>query len=141
MVAAAPALVELPPPAEVAPEEPVEDAPPVAAPVPVAAPRPAKAPAAAPVVTAAPAAAPAATPAAAADPATAHVSVTGAVDRVSLTSGGKSYGPGKLKPGTYSVSVQFTGRSATQGVGTLTLAAGQDAVIACDAGFAMCKFK
>lgn len=147
-VAAAPTPVEAPPQAEATPEQPVEDAPPPApAPVtPVAAttPRPAKAPAPAPAPAApAPVASPTPTAAAApaAAPATAHVSVTGAVDRVSLTSGGRSYAPGDLKPGTYSVSVQFTGRSSSQGVGTLTLAAGQSTVIACDAGFAMCKFK
>jgi serine/threonine-protein kinase len=119
-----------------------ERAEPATAPRPAADPKPtpeAQPAAAKPVTDPKPAADPApATPSA---PTTAHVSVTGAVDRVVLQSGGRSYAPGALKPGTYTVSVQFSGRSASQSVGTLTLVAGQNAVIACDSGFAMCKLR
>ena len=73
--------------------------------------------------------------------ATARVSVTGAVERVVLQSGGRTYAPGALNPGTYTVSVQFAGRPSAQNMGTLTLMDGQSAVIACDAGFAMCRFR
>lgn len=71
---------------------------------------------------------------------TGQVSVTGDVQRVTLQSGGRSYSPGAVKPGKYSVSVQFPGRAA-QNVGSFTIDAGQSVVIACDPGFAMCRFK
>ncbi len=145
-VPAPPEPVVAPPPAAVTPPTAApasvtpSPATPSAAPPTVAPSHPAPAAHADPVhATAAPVAPPATDPKPA-DVATGHVSVTGAVDRVTLQSGGHSYSPGALKPGKYAVTVQFSGRTA-QSIGTLSLAAGQEVVIGCDPTFAMCKIK
>ena len=70
---------------------------------------------------------------------TGQVSVTGKVDAFWLQIGKKKFQPGTLSPGNYALWVQFPGREA-QSVGNLSLKQGQSVTVACDPGFAMCKF-
>ena len=112
------------------------------------APKVKKAPAPPPKATPAPApeVPPAATPsppspAEKATPSTAGVRVTGDAHQVQLVSNGQRISGGRVAPGSYNIEVRFRPGDTPQRQGSLTIAAGETALINCKASFHRCTVR
>ena len=108
---------------------------PKASPPPEASPAPATPPPAPPPPAATPA------PAEPAAPSTAGVRVTGDAHQVQLVSEGQRISGGRVPPGSYNIEVRFRPGDTPQQQGSLTIAAGETALINCKASFYRCTVR
>ena len=144
----------VPPPApadsEVAPPPvpaPAPEPPPVPAPAPAPAPPPVPAPAPAPVpdppAPPSPEATPVPSPTTESAPsvATAAFRVTGDAHEVRLVKDSQSYSGGRVPPASYTIQVIFRPGDAPQNQGTLTLEAGESAIVNCKGSFYRCTVR
>lgn len=82
--------------------------------------------------------APSTVSAAAAEAQTGMVTVSGDATSVTLSMAGRSLAPGALPPGTYTIQADFPGRGQVD-AGRVTVVAGGNHRLACQARFALCK--
>jgi hypothetical protein len=76
-----------------------------------------------------------------ATPATAGIRVTGDAHRVQFVRNGQRINSGRVAPGSYNIEVRFRPGDAPQRQGSLTIAAGETALINCKVSFHRCTVR